>query len=82
MEGFTKKTVFVAVDTLTWQMLASVIIPGFTINRICAVSNFLLKNPSKWAVTVIGLFAIPFIVKPIDDFVDKVLDETMRKYTP
>lgn len=73
-------------DTLTWQMLASVILPGFTINRICAVSGFLLKSRPKlvrkWSVTAIGLSAIPFIIQPIDDFVDKILDETLRKYIP
>lgn len=84
--GTTKKTAFVAADTLTWQMLASVAIPGFTINRICATASFLLKKrpklAKKWTVTLIGLSAIPFIIKPIDDFVDKVLDETLRKYAP
>lgn len=86
MAGPTKKTVFVAVDTLSWQMLASVVLPGFTINRICAAASFLLKTrpklAKKWTVTVIGLTAIPFIIKPIDDFVDKILDESLRKYAP
>ena len=35
-----KKIAFAAVDTLLWQALASVIIPGFTINRICALSLY------------------------------------------
>lgn len=86
MSADTKKTVFVAIDTLTWQMLASVVIPGFTINRVCAGAGFLLtkvpKVNRKWCVTAIGLSVIPFIIKPIDDFVDKVLDETLRKYAP
>lgn len=86
MEGATKKTFFVAGDTLMWQMLASVVMPGVTINRLCAVSNFLLqKLPSatkKWSVTTIGLTAIPFIIKPIDDLVDKILDGSLRKYAP
>ena len=34
----TQQIAFAAVDTLLWQALASVIIPGFTINRICAFS--------------------------------------------
>lgn len=87
MEGASKKTAYVAVDTLTWQMLASVVLPGITINRLCAASNFFMKNTltktaRKWTVTAIGLSAIPFIIKPIDDFVDKILDETIRKYAP
>merc|ERR1711934_949752 len=31
----TSKVAIAAVDTLLWQALASVIVPGFTINRIC-----------------------------------------------
>ena len=37
-EGRTFKIGAAAFDTLLWQALASVIIPGFTINRICAGS--------------------------------------------
>lgn len=33
-----------AVDTLIWQALASVIIPGFTINRLCALSAAILRR--------------------------------------
>ena len=36
----SKKIAFAAVDTLLWQAFASVIIPGFTINRICALSLY------------------------------------------
>merc|ERR1719411_2248571 len=34
----TKKVALAAFDTLVWQAFASVIVPGFTINRICAYS--------------------------------------------
>lgn len=79
--------VFIAgVDTLIWQSFASVIIPGITINRICALSLYTMKHttklPSKtrkWLTTAIGLACIPFIVKPIDIFVEFVMDETFRK---
>ncbi|XP_030747412.1 mitochondrial fission process protein 1 [Sitophilus oryzae] len=83
------RVAFTTTDTLIWQLLASVIIPGFTINRICAVcnytfkkSNMLPKNSRRWLVTAIGLSAIPFIIKPIDKFVDFVLDESLRKVQP
>ncbi|XP_017769197.1 PREDICTED: mitochondrial fission process protein 1 [Nicrophorus vespilloides] len=85
----TKKVVYTAADTLLWQMLASVAIPGLTINRVCAASAYLLKNnknlgkmPKKWAVTAIGLATIPIIIKPIDHMVDTVLDNTFRKLSP
>lgn len=61
------------VDTFVWQALASVIIPGFTINRVCAASLHLLGKTTrwplpvrKWATTAIGLSTIPFIITPID----------------
>ena len=74
------------IDTLIWQSFASVIVPGITINRICALSLYMLKYSSKLPAkaqklitTGIGLACIPFIVKPIDLLVDFVMDETFRK---
>ncbi|XP_067014841.1 mitochondrial fission process protein 1 [Anabrus simplex] len=79
---------YAATDTLLWQSLASVIIPGFTINRICAGSLYLLNRTTKlpqttrkWITTAIGLSCIPFIFKPIDNFVDYTMDNTIRKLT-
>uniref|UniRef100_A0A0K0EQ32 Mitochondrial fission process protein 1 n=1 Tax=Strongyloides stercoralis TaxID=6248 RepID=A0A0K0EQ32_STRER len=73
-------------DTVLWQTLASVAIPGFTINRICKMSNWFLTKGIKLApliakpiTTVIGLSTIPFIVKPIDAFVELSMDKTIRK---
>ena len=61
------------VDTFVWQALASVAIPGFTINRVCAGSLYLLGRTTKWPLpvrkwttTAIGLSTIPFIITPID----------------
>ena len=63
------------VDTLVWQGLASVVIPGLTINRLCASSRLLLNKYAvkvlsqqfrKWAVTGIGLASVPMIIHPID----------------
>jgi len=81
-----KRKVMAAADTLIWQTLASVAIPGFTINRLCALSLLLLSKSSrlslpvrKWTTTAIGLASIPFIVKPIDHGVDYMMDKTIRK---
>ena len=66
------------VDTLVWQGLASVAVPGFTINRVCALSRLLLRQKvlqqcmvmspalQRWTVTAVGLGCIPFIIQPID----------------
>jgi fission process protein 1 len=75
-------------DTLVWQALASVIVPGFTINRICAGSLFSLAkvapklplNTRKWITTAVGLGVIPFIVHPIDSGVHWGMDNTTRKW--
>ena len=77
-----------AVDTLVWQSLASVIIPGFTINRIVwlakrltdAVDGKIPGPAKKWAPTLIGLSFIPFIVHPIDEGVTALLDATIRQF--
>ncbi|CAN0044469.1 mitochondrial fission process protein 1 [Lampetra fluviatilis] len=86
-EGGRKGPVTVAVvDTFVWQALASVAVPGFTINRLCAASLAVLSRTTrwpaptrKWVTTAIGLSAIPFIITPIDRSVDYVLDSTVRK---
>ncbi|XP_060584874.1 mitochondrial fission process protein 1-like [Ruditapes philippinarum] len=81
------KVKWAVIDTLIWQGLASVIIPGFTINRTCFLSNLVLKKQSsipaptrKWITTFIGLACIPFIIKPIDLSVDVFMEKTFRKY--
>ncbi|KAF4518858.1 hypothetical protein B566_EDAN006709 [Ephemera danica] len=83
----TKRVLIVAGDTLMWQALASVAIPGFTINRLCATSLYVLKRTTKlpkptrkWITTGLGLACIPFIVHPIDTFVTKLMDNSVRKW--
>lgn len=85
----TGRSVHVAVavvDTFVWQALASVAIPGFTINRLCAASLYLLAKSTRWPLpvrrwttTAVGLSAIPFIITPIDRSVDFLLDSSLRK---
>ncbi|KAM4707441.1 mitochondrial fission process protein 1 [Discoglossus pictus] len=84
--GRTSHVAVAVVDTFVWQGLASVAIPGFTINRICAASLYLMGRVTrwplpvrKWATTAIGLSAIPFIITPIDRSVDYLLDSSLRK---
>ncbi|XP_025048558.1 mitochondrial fission process protein 1 [Alligator sinensis] len=84
--GKRARVAVAVVDTFIWQSLASVAIPGFTINRICAASLYLLGTMTRWPVSVrkwtttaIGLSAIPFIVKPIDRSVDFLMDSSLRK---
>lgn len=85
--GRTKGVTVAVIDTFVWQALASVAIPGFTINRICAASLYIMGRATrwplparKWATTAIGLSAIPFIITPIDRFVDTLLNSSLRKF--
>ncbi|XP_018364288.1 PREDICTED: mitochondrial fission process protein 1 [Trachymyrmex cornetzi] len=74
-------------DTLLWQAFASVIVPGFTINRICAAVQFAQRKNTRiawkkpWISTLIGLISIPFIIHPIDHAVEGAMDITYRKWT-
>ncbi|KAL2100418.1 hypothetical protein ACEWY4_004812 [Coilia grayii] len=84
--GKTTRVGVAVVDTFIWQALASVAIPGFTINRVCAASLYLLGRATrwplpvrKWTTTAIGLSTIPFIITPIDRSVDFLLDSSLRK---
>lgn len=82
----TKKMAIAAFDTLVWQALASVMIPGFAINRLCAGSLYVMarmapgvaETTRKWATTALGLGVIPFIVHPIDAAVHYGMDKTTR----
>ncbi len=84
--GGAKEKAVAAFDTLVWQALASVMIPGFTINRVCAFSLAAMAravpqvalNTRKWMTTGIGLGIIPFIVHPIDSLVHYGMDNTTR----
>jgi len=84
----SSKVALAAFDTLVWQAFASVIVPGFTINRICALSltglaralPHVAENSRKWATTGIGLGVIPIIIHPIDNLIHFVMDNTTRKY--
>ncbi|EDQ86715.1 uncharacterized protein MONBRDRAFT_28054 [Monosiga brevicollis MX1] len=70
------------VDTTLWQGLASVALPGLAINRIVAGTRLLTKRVAHpagaWIPTIVGLAAIPLIIKPIDTLVDEVMDHAVR----
>jgi len=78
-----------AFDCMLWQILASVAIPGFVINRTVHGSTWVLekiKNPRvtpfviKWLPVMIGISTIPFIVHPIDNGTTLLLNKTTRKF--
>ena len=68
-------------DTLIWQGLASVIVPGFAINRVVWAASRLTAAGSR-VPTAAGLACIPLIVHPIDQGVDWVLTTFLRPSYP
>jgi fission process protein 1 len=84
----------VATETITWQMLASVFWPGSFIRVVVASTNLALAKADVSAFdalaaqgldverilpTLLGLAAIPFIVKPIDTTVDAAAEVSFAK---
>ena len=66
-------------DTLLWQGLASVAVPGFVINRIVwAIGHAGPASARTWLPTAVGLACIPLIVHPIDEGVTRIMDATVR----
>lgn len=82
----TKNVVLSTSDTLLWQSFASVIVPGFTINRICAIVQYAQKKSTnsalrnRWITTMAGLISIPFIIHPIDNAIEEAMNLTYRKW--
>jgi fission process protein 1 len=69
-----------AIDTLLWQTAASVVIPGFFINRAVWMAGRL--TAVKWIPTAAGIVSIPIIVEPIDHAVDYAMDHVVRPLFP
>eukprot|EP00112_Aurelia_sp_Birch-Aquarium-sp1_P026828 Seg976.3 transcript_id=Seg976.3/GoldUCD/mRNA.D3Y31 product="Mitochondrial fission process protein 1" protein_id=Seg976.3/GoldUCD/D3Y31 len=82
-EQKNRRSVEVFLEAAIWQAFASVIIPGFTINRLCRLSNISLSRLAPavplitrdMLTTVVGLGSIPFIIKPIDRLVDTAMEQ-------
>jgi len=71
-------------DALIWQSIASVALPGFTINRFVTLTEIGCEAQAQSNVvaeyfpTVLGLAMIPVICKPLDELADIGLDNTLR----
>ena len=90
-----KEGVIVGLDTVTWQMLASVFWPGSFIRVMVNATNLLVsKLPADLSLdvggldaetiekalpTAIGLMTSPFIVKPIHKTIDWAMEESVTK---
>lgn len=80
-----KRGAIVSLDTFTWQMLASVFWPGSFIRCVVNATSTALAlghidgDVAKALPTVVGLAAIPFIVKPIDGTIDTAMEMSVSK---
>ncbi|CAB3220327.1 unnamed protein product [Arctia plantaginis] len=85
-DGRPKSVLIETGDALIWQTLASIVIPGLIINRLCAASRYALTHAGvgctarNWLSVGIGLASIPFIVHPIDNGTTLFMNETYRKW--
>jgi len=78
-------------DAFVWQITASVALPGYTIHQVVDICVMTLQNLDaemnpqliSSLPTAIGLLTIPFIVKPLDELAEEIMDQTLRKlWTP
>src|SRR6056300_479247 len=72
-------TLRISTETLTWQMLASVFWPGSIIRVIVNMAAQVSGDEHHLLPTLVGLAAIPAIVKPIDTTVDKLMETSISK---
>src|SRR5210317_244610 len=72
-------TLRISTETLTWHMLASVFWPGSIIRVIVNVAAQVTGDEHHILPTLVGLAAIPAIVKPIDTTVDKLMETSISK---
>ena len=72
-------TLRMSTETLTWQLLASVFWPGSIIRVIVSMATHMSHDESHMIPTIVGLAAIPAIVKPIDSTVDTMMETSLSK---
>src|SRR6056300_1852676 len=72
-------TLRISAETMTWQMLASVFWPGSIIRVIVNMAAHMAGDEHQFLPTLVGLAAIPMIVKPIDTTVDKLMETSISK---
>jgi fission process protein 1 len=73
LEETLKKTL----ETLIWQLLASVFWSGSCIRFITSIAE--IGTDNEYLSTLVGLLAIPQIIKPIDNTVDTIMEGSVSK---
>mgnify|MGYP001609649464 CR=1 FL=1 len=72
-------------DLFLWHMGASIIFPAIFINRFVHYTSIFFKKTTipfrKFLPTLFALSLIPFIIHPLDDLTDYIMDNSYRKYS-
>ena len=75
-----------AIDTFSWQMLASVLFPSFCINRVVLLLDSLQAAGSMpdllsagWLPTAAGLITIPLVILPLDVLAHFSMNQSFRR---
>lgn len=74
-----EETVRVSSETLLWQLLASIFWPGGVIKLTISILDIVIPNDNEYLPTFIAITLIPFIVRPIDELVDRIMEESISK---
>ena len=74
-----EETMRASTETLVWQLLASIIWPGGVIKLAVNVIDFFIPIDNDFLPTFIGILLIPVIIRPIDVFVDQLMEDTISK---
>lgn len=73
-------------DRALWHASASIVTPAVTIHTIVKTVKYALEKgkcsskSAKLGATLMGLTSIPFIIHPIDEGTDWIMDKTCRKF--
>lgn len=74
-----EETMIATTETLVWQILASIIWPGGVIKLSVNIIDFFIPIDNEFLPTLIGMLLIPVIIRPIDVFVDQLMEDTISK---
>jgi fission process protein 1 len=66
-------------ETFIWQVLASLFWPGGVIRLMVNVIDLMIPGDNEYISTALGILLIPVIVRPIDEFVDEIMEDTVSK---
>ena len=66
-------------ETFIWQILASLFWPGGVIRLTVNVIDLLIPGDNEYISTALGILLIPMIIRPIDEFVDGVMEDSISK---